>query len=83
MASKDDYNYNWTKVYAVQTHANNEVKEGDIIVVDDKNGGSAQEVVSVTTMLNRSGKPYKTLLLKERKVAQKPAAPATEQSTEG
>lgn len=63
MASKDDYNYSWTKVYAVQTHVNNEVKEGDEITVDDRNGGSPQKVLSVTTMKNRSGREYKTLLL--------------------
>lgn len=81
MASKDDYNYNWTKAYCVQTHVNNDVKPGDRIVVDDRNGGSAQEVLSVTVMHNRSGKPYKTLLVKaiEAKPAEKPAeAPATD-----
>ena len=63
MANKDDYNYTWTKGYMVHTHVNNEVKVGDDVIVDDRNGGSPQKVLSVTVMNNRSGRPYKVLLL--------------------
>jgi len=63
MASKDDYDYNWTKGYMVQTNIANEVQPGDQITVDDRNGGSPQKVLSVTIMKNRGGKQYKVLLL--------------------
>ena len=64
MASKDDYDYRWDQVYAVRTHVNNEVKVGDEIRVEDRNGGSPQRVLSVTVMTTKDGKKqYKTLLL--------------------
>ena len=64
MASKEDYDYNWTKVFAVQTHINNDIEVGDEIHVEDRNGGSQQQVISITIMTTRSGKQYKVLLLK-------------------
>lgn len=59
-----DKEYKWTKVYAVQTGSDDPVEIGDIITVQDRDGGSKQQVRSVTTMYNRQGKTYKTLLLK-------------------
>lgn len=59
--------YNWRKVYAVQTGPDNPVAAGDEIVVSDRNGGSVQKVLSVTVMHNMQGKPYKTLLLQSVK----------------
>jgi hypothetical protein len=56
--------YKWTKTYAVQTAFENAVKVGDVITVGDRNGGSKQEVQSVTVMYNKAGQPYKTLLLR-------------------
>jgi len=56
--------YTWTKVYAVQTDIDDDVAVGDIIKVGDRNGGSKQQVQSVTIMLNKQGGEYKTLLLR-------------------
>jgi hypothetical protein len=59
--------YRWTKVWAVNTSADDAVVEGDLIVVESSGGDSKQMVQSVTPMLNKSGKPYQTLLLQEVK----------------
>jgi hypothetical protein len=59
--------YRWTKVWAVQTPMDDEVAPGDTIAVEAGNGESKQLVRSVTEMKNKSGKPYKTLLLEEVK----------------
>ena len=63
---KDEYS--WTKegFYHVRTEVDDDVKEGDEIVVDSKDGGSKQKVLSATIMYGKSGKPVrKVLLLKE------------------
>jgi hypothetical protein len=60
------YTYKWTKVWAVQTPHTDSVQKGEIIEVGGASP-SKQEVQSVTVMFNRSGQPYKTLLLKEVK----------------
>ena len=57
-------NYSWVKIWAVQTPFDNPVQAGEIIVVNDRKGGSAQEVLSVTAMFNQQGGQYKTLLLR-------------------
>ena len=57
--------YSWKKIWAVQTSKDDEVKVGDLIEVGANGGASQQNVVSVTTMLNRKGEPYKVLLLHE------------------
>jgi hypothetical protein len=59
--------YNWKKVWAVQTNADDEVTEGDLIEVGSTSGSSSQKVVSCTTMLNQKGEPYKVLLTQEVK----------------
>jgi len=58
--------YTWKKVWAIQTNNEDEVKVDDVVEVT---GGtdSKQKVVSVTTMKNRQGKPYKVLLTEEVK----------------
>jgi len=55
--------YKWVKTYAVNTTNENPVAPGDEIVVQDRNGGSKQRVLSVTTRSNQNGRPYKTLIV--------------------
>jgi uncharacterized Zn finger protein len=55
--------YRWTKVWAVQTDAEDTVDEGDLIVVESAAGESKQRVLSVTSCQTKSGKPYLTLLV--------------------
>jgi hypothetical protein len=59
--------YRWTKVWAVQTDMEDDVAVGETVVVESNGGDSKQVVLSVTQMFNKSGKPYKTLLLRELK----------------
>lgn len=56
--------YSWTKVYATTTNMTDPVEVGDEIFVEDRNGGSKQLVLSVTVMTTKSGKNYKTLLVR-------------------
>lgn len=62
--AKTEFAYKWTKVWAVQTPADNPVAPGDEILVADGRGGSKQRVLSVTTMTALRGGEYKTLLLR-------------------
>ena len=62
--SVSDNVYSWTKVYATTTNMTDPVEVGDEVHVEDRNGGSKQLVLSVTVMTTKSGKNYKTLLLR-------------------
>jgi len=57
--------YRWTKVWAVQTSADDETEAGDIIAVEASSGDSKQLVLSKTEMHTKSGKPYFVLLTQE------------------
>jgi hypothetical protein len=57
--------YRWTKVWAVQTDAADEVAVGDVIPVGTNGGESKQEVVSNTVMLTKKGQQYRVLLTRE------------------
>jgi len=56
--------YSWKKVWAVQTSNDDESQVGEEITVGGQTR-SRQRIVSVTTMKNRQGKPYKVFLTEE------------------
>ena len=61
------FTYRWTKIYAVLCPAEDESEVGDEIQVESRNGASTQVVLSVTTMQDVRGRPYKALLVREVK----------------
>jgi hypothetical protein len=59
--------YRWTKIWAVQTRATDDVIPGGTINVTTHSGTSRQRVLSVTECHNRNDEPYKVLLVQEVK----------------